>query len=149
MRNRTHNMSLIWCLTISCFSWPVKAAPLAGPPVGPVYAAVPGPLDAAVRLADAAAEECAAAVAGHGAVVEVRGARAVADGADSGQSPLQRYNTVKQTCKRCLTLSLQLFLWLFILQLTILSIGSTGSSWAKTNCVNNNTRKPKALLAVF
>ena len=70
--------------------------------------------------------------------MEVRGARAVADGADSGQAPLQRYNTVKQTCKRCLTLPLQLSLTIHI---TIISTGATESLWVKTNCVNNNNGK--------
>ena len=68
---------------------PVKSAPLAAPPVGQVNAAVPGPLHAAVGLPYAPPEEGSTRVARHGPVVKVGGARAVADAALSGQSPLK------------------------------------------------------------
>ena len=71
---------------------PVKPAPLAAPPVGQVYAAVPRALHAAVRLPNAPPEEGPAGVASHGPVVEVGGTRTIANAALGGQSPLQSRN---------------------------------------------------------
>ena len=71
---------------------PVKPAPLAAPPVGQVYAAVPRALHAAVRLPNASSEEGPAGVASHSPVVEVGSTRTIANAALGGQSSLQSRN---------------------------------------------------------